>query len=164
VYSSNSVAAIVVLTVFAALVVGFLVGYYVNSRRYLRCLHHDGEKRLWNLVGKASGSNGGCMLPKRVNQNPYEIDPLKYQFGAPAYKCETTIIGGGGGGGPPNGFSSGGDDCDAFEPILQRNVGSRCIDEIKLNNMRRTPDEEGDDSPPRPPPRRNRSIRKHPDG
>jgi hypothetical protein len=149
-----------VLTVIAALIVGFVVGYYVNSRRYLRCLRHDGDKRLWNLVGKtASGSNvGGCMVPKRVNQNPYEIDPLKYQFGTPAYKGETTIIG------PPNGFSNGCDDCDAFEPILQRNVGSRCIDEIKLNNMLRTPDGEGDDDPPRPPPRRNRSIRKHPDG
>lgn len=165
-YSSGSVAGIAIFCVIAALIIGFCAGYYVNSRRYLRCLRQSND-RLWSLAlnGKnATSGCGGVVIggPKRVNQNLYEIDPVKYRIPS-INKFDATGYAG------TLASSRYIDDDDAFEPILQRSVGLKAgsnafVDEIKMSNVERAQQIDDELLPPRPPPRRNRSIRKEPDG
>jgi len=75
-YTAGTVAAVVILCTILALVVGFVAGLSLGSRRKLRCLYARVD-HFWSGVATLSKrpADGGRPSPKHAVQNAYDLGP-----------------------------------------------------------------------------------------
>lgn len=89
-YTSGTVAAIVILCVIISLAVGFLVGLCLGSRRQLRCLYARVD-HFWSGVATLSKRPDiGRQSPKHAVQNTYDVVPGRRRMSGGHYDALPT--------------------------------------------------------------------------